>query len=193
MVVDDDFTGEGAVCGVRNSRGAGDSEAGVIADERGRADRGRAGEFEGLGRVGGKSPVLRGHGRSGCGRADGDEGDLGPKVVGAHEAGEHGREGGIGPGDDDARRLRKVGCLGRGLWCAEVPHIWLGGDVIEGGSGVVGKQGSCGVVDDGQFLAGGNGRKIMGLGGHRNVRGAATEEQKTHADNATRAFCGGKV
>ena len=68
MVVDDDFTGESAVCGVRDGGGARDGEAGIIADERRGVDRGGPGEVEGLGRVGWKSPVLRGRGRGGgCG------------------------------------------------------------------------------------------------------------------------------
>ena len=67
MVVDDDFAGEGAICGVRDGGGARDGEAGVVADERRGADWGGAGEIEGLGRGGGKAPVLRGHGRNGRG------------------------------------------------------------------------------------------------------------------------------
>ena len=108
MVIDDDFAGESAVCGIRDGGRASDCEARIVADERSWADRGGAGEVEGFGQGGGKAPVLRGRGRGGggcCGRGDGDESDLGPEAIGAHEASEHGREGGIGAGDDDAGGL----------------------------------------------------------------------------------------
>ncbi len=140
MVVDDDFAGERAVCGIRDGGGAGDREAGIVADERSGADRGGAGEIEGFGQVGGKAPVLCGRGGGG-GRGDRDEGDLGPEAIGSHEAGEHGREGGIGAGDDDAGGLCEEGRLRGWLWRAEVADVGLGGDVIEGGSGVGGKEG----------------------------------------------------
>ena len=74
MVVDDDFAGERAIGGVGDGGGAGDGEAGVVADERRGADWGGAGEVEGLGRGGGNPPVLRGRGcggRSGGGRRGG--------------------------------------------------------------------------------------------------------------------------
>lgn len=67
VIVDDDFAGERAICGVRDGGGARDGEAGIVADEWRRPDRGRAGEVEGFGRGGGKSPVLRGRGCGGCG------------------------------------------------------------------------------------------------------------------------------
>lgn len=139
MVIDDDFTGESAVCGIRDGGRASDCEAGIVADERGWANRRGAGEVEGFGRVGGKPPVLCGGGRSS--RGHGDEGDFGPEAIGAHEAGEHGREGGIGASDDDAGGLCEVGRLRGRLWRAEVADVGLGGDVVEGGGGVGGKEG----------------------------------------------------
>ena len=84
-----------------------------------------------------------------------------------------------------------------GLWGwlrrAEVADVGLGGDVIERGSGVCGKEGVEEGVDKRELFAGRNGREIMGLSGHGDVRGAAAEEQKTHAHHATRAFWAGKV
>ena len=85
----------------------------------------------------------------------------------------------------------------RGLWgrlgCTEVADVGLRGNVIERGSGVCGKEGVEEGVDKRELFAGRDGGEVVGLGGHRNVRGTAAEEQKTHADNATRAFCAGKV
>lgn len=85
----------------------------------------------------------------------------------------------------------------RGLWGrfggAEVADVGLRGDVIERGSGVCGEEGVEEGVDKRELFAGRNGREIVGLSGHGNVRGAAAEEQKTHAHHATRAFWAGKV
>ena len=139
MVVDDDFAGERAVCGIRDGGGAGDCEAGIIADERGWANWRGASEFEGFSRIGGKPPVLCGSGRSG--RGDWDEGNLGPEAVGAHEASEHGRKRSVGAGDDDAGGLCEVGRLRGGCGGAEVADVGLGGDVVERGGGVGGKEG----------------------------------------------------
>ena len=84
-----------------------------------------------------------------------------------------------------------------GLWGwlrrAEVADVGLGGDVIERGSGVCGKEGVEEGVDKRELFAGRDGGEVVGVGRHGHARGAAAEEQKTHADNATRAFCAGKV
>ena len=84
-----------------------------------------------------------------------------------------------------------------GLWGwfggAEVADVGLRRDVIERGSGVCGKEGVEEGVDKRELFAGRDGGEIVGVGRHGHARSAAAEEQKTHADNATRAFCAGKV
>ena len=76
---------------------------------------------------------------------------------------------------------------------AEVANVGLRGNVIERGSGVCGEKGVKEGVDKRELFAGRDGGEVVGVGRHGHARGAATEEQKTHADNATRAFCAGKV
>ncbi len=102
-------------------------------------------------------------------------------MVGPHEAGEHGGQGGIRSGDDDAEPLGQVRCLRGRAGGAQMGDVGPGGDLVEGGGGILGQDLGGDLVEEAQCAAGGDVVKRVGLHTGRGGRGGVPAAQVKHS------------
>ena len=179
VIIHDDLTGDLTRLPVGDGGGTGDHHRGIITDGGYRLHHTGQCQAQGGAGIRGQTPVLR------CDRFPGGHiGDLGPQIVGPHEAGDHRGQGGVAADHHDAQGLLRV--LGGRLRGAEVRHIRLPCDLIQGRRGVMGEHIEGRVVEHAQVTSRGHLGEIMHLGCHGSAgeigerRGCTTQDNKTH-------------
>ena len=179
VIIHDDLAGDLTRLPVGDGGGTGDRHGGIVTNGGHRFHRPGQRQMQGGGGLCGQTPVLRGNRITG-----GNIGDLGPQVVGAHEAGDHRGQGSITADHHDAQGLLRL--LGGRLRGAEVRHIGLPGDLIQRGRGIVGEDIKGRVIEHAQITSRGHLREIMHLRCHGSAgeigerRGCTTQDNKTH-------------